>query len=175
MMKTAKVQAPPTLSVTYTEDDGKTETDICTVEKLTDSELIYLTDWGMRYYYEKDIPLPDGNSGAKLLIGAWVQTSDVGYERTASGRTYSYSRAYDVSENFDKHVFKSDGTFDEYEVNAIRLSGTWTYTNGILSLAEGYYEYNVVKLTSSKLVCKYANEYGSNAGFYGEKTFEKIH
>ena len=51
----------PKLTMTYkdengktiTEDDGTEVMDISTVENLTDSELIYLTDWGMRFYFDK--------------------------------------------------------------------------------------------------------------------------
>ena len=173
----------PALKMIFTNQSGKVETEISTVEKLTEDELIYLTDWGMRFYYEKEIVPPDDNAGKNLLVGTWVVTSDKGYEKTTSGNKYSYGYSYEISDNFDKHIFKSDGTFEEYEVDAIILRGDWTYKDEVLTLSgrwnevngsEVEYQYNVKKMTSTEMVCEYAQYYTTTAGFFGTKTYTKI-
>ena len=176
--------SPPKLTMNCVDKRGDTETETSTVEKLTENELIYLTDWGMRFYYEKAAVSPDNNAGKNLLVGTWLLTSDNGYT-IISGKKYPFENSYDMSTGYWKYLFKSNGTFEEYECYGedcdMTLPGTWTYKDDVLTLSgkrnpEGgddvEYRYNVKKMTATELVCEYTetNIYART----GTKTFTKI-
>jgi len=133
--------------------------------------------------YVKEIAPPDNSTGRNLLAGTWVLTSAKGYcELFGSQNHYEYS--FEVSDNVNKQVFKSDGTFVEYESSGEYDGGepwnfgTWTYEEGELTLNgnNSLNKYDVKKMTSKELVCEgsFKGSPFNGCNGYSTRTFTKI-